>query len=420
MMETLIIGKPAINIYLPLQEFPNEGDTFTIKGKNESLGNVGATSACLLSKWGMHAHVTGVVGNDAYAEKIRDTFREYKVNSKYLETQFESGTSVNYIILNNKTGYTTKILYNNPEAQLTKYKYDFSPGAAIMDGTDTAGAYAILNNARNCKTILFARSVDKDLIAISKRCSYVVCTQNFAQALSKVNLTGSKDEYFDMYQKIVDSSGHSNYVIILDNHKILYSIKGEVKLLGEMKINVADYSSFESVFTGAFSFAVLNGLNLNDAVKLANTAAAISLAKVGEVASIPTIDEVLDNTGLRDKLLEAKAQVEKEEAEMQSKAPSNAARLGYGGINTQSIVEAREKEEAAAATPEVTQPSEAETITQTPAPEIPTPSAFNLTPEMPAPAPNPTPAPQAPAPEAPTPTPQPKVETNMFDNPNNG
>ena len=48
-METLIIGKPAVNTYLPLQEFPKEGDLFYIKSKNESVGNVGATAACLLA-----------------------------------------------------------------------------------------------------------------------------------------------------------------------------------------------------------------------------------------------------------------------------------------------------------------------------------------------------------------------------------
>lgn len=119
-METIIIGKPAMNVYLPLQEFPQEGDLFIIKGKNESVGNIGATSACLLAKWGMSTHFTGVVGNDAYADKIRETFKTYRVNSKFMETDFETGTAVNYNILNAKTGVVTKVLYNNFESQLKK------------------------------------------------------------------------------------------------------------------------------------------------------------------------------------------------------------------------------------------------------------------------------------------------------------
>lgn len=301
-METLIIGKPAVDIYLPLQEFPNEGDIFTIKSKNESVGNVGATSACLLAKWGISTHFTGVVGNDAYAEKIRDTFKEYKVNSKFMETNFENGTNVNYIILNAKTGNASKIIYNNPEVQLAKFKYDFIPGFAIIDGTDFAGAHALLNNNGNCSTVFYARVGDKDTISMSKRCTWNICTEVFAEGLTKISSDGTAESYVNLYQKIVDNAGKSNYVVILNNRKILYSVDGKVKMLPEMKINVQDYSSFDSVFVGAFSYAVGMGLSIDDAVKLANTAAGLSISKIGEVSAIPTLDEVLDNSGLRAKV----------------------------------------------------------------------------------------------------------------------
>lgn len=300
-METIIIGKPAINVYLPLQEFPEEGDLFLIKNKNESLGNVGATSACLLAKWGIIPNFTGVVGNDAYADKIRETFKTYKVNSKFMEVDFLNGTSVNYNILNSKTGVVTKVLYNNPESQLKKFKYDFTPQFAVIDGTDAAGAFALLNNNGSCKTVFYGRIGDKDTINISKRCTWVVGTEKFAEMMTKESADGSAESYVNLYQKIVDISGKSNYIIILNNHKILYCVDGKVKMLPEMKINVVDYSSFDSVFVGALSYCLMKDINIDDAIKFANTAAAISLTKIGEVDSIPELDEVLENSGLKDK-----------------------------------------------------------------------------------------------------------------------
>lgn len=300
-METIIIGKPAMNIYLPLQEFPQEGDLFIIKGKNESVGNIGATSACLLAKWGMSTHFTGVVGNDSYAEKIRDTFKTYRVNSKFMETDFEIGTAVNYNILNAKTGVVTKILYNNFESQLKKFKYDFIPDFGIIDGTDFAGAHALLNNNGSVKTVFYGRIGDKDTVAMSKRCTWAVVTEKFAEMMTKETPDGSAEGYVSLYQKIVDSSGKSNYIVILNSHKILYCVDGKVKMLPEMKINIADASSFDSIFVGALSFALMNNIALDDAIKFANTAAAISLSRIGEVDAIPEIDEVLDNSGLREK-----------------------------------------------------------------------------------------------------------------------
>lgn len=307
-MELLIIGKPAMNIYLPLQEFPEEGDTFLINTKNESVGNVGATSACLLSKWGVSTHFTGVTGNDAYAEKIRDTFKTFKVDAKYMETDFQSSTSVNYYVLNAKSGAVTKVLYNDTQSCLKKFKYDFNPEFAIIDGTDIAGAFAFLNNTGSAKTIFYGRSGDKDSITISKRCTWSVVTEKFCEMLTKMECDGTAEGYVNLYQKIVDTSGQSNYIVILNSHKILYCVDGKVKMLPEMKINIADSSSFDSIFVGTLTFALINQIEIDDAIKLANTAAAISQSKIGEIDSIPEVDEVLDNSGLREKLGLAKKQ----------------------------------------------------------------------------------------------------------------
>lgn len=300
-METIIIGKPAVNVYLPLQEFPNEGDVFHISTKYESVGNVGATSSCLLAKYGLKNHFTGVVGSDAYAEKIRNTFKEYGIDTKYMETNYENGTVVNYMVLNTKNGITTKILYNDPENQLVKYKYDFIPNFAIIDGTDFAGAYALLNNTANCQTLFYARFGDRDTINLSKRCTYVVCTQVFAEMMSKETIDDSQASCINLYQRLVDISGKSNYIIILKNHKILYCVDGKVKLVPEMKMNIVDYSSFDSIFVGALAFALIRNVNLDDAIKFADTAASISIGKVGEVDSIPELMEVLENSGLKEK-----------------------------------------------------------------------------------------------------------------------
>lgn len=397
-METLIIGKPSINIYLPLQEFLSEGDIFTIKTKNESLGNVAATSSILLAKWGIKNNFTGVVGNDGYAEKIRETFKTYGVNTKYMETNFEKGTSVNYMILNAKTGIVSKILYSDPEAQLLKYKYDFVPQFAIIDGTDQAGAHALLNNNGSVKTVFYGRIGDKDTIAMSKRCSYVVCTQTFAEMLTRISPDNSAESLVNFYQKIVDAAGNSNYIVLLNNHKILYSVDGQVKMLPEVKFHVVDNSSFDSVFVGALSFALIKNLNIDDAIKFANTSAALSLSKIGEAAAIPELDEVLDNSGLREKLGMAKTNV----APAQAEAPAPLQ------PSTQPEVTVSQP-----ATPDVAfaapaQAPVAEQVVETPNVQMPV--------EMPQTVVQSAPSPVA-SPQMPVEMPQPQVprETNMFD-----
>ena len=79
-MEIITVGKPAIDVYLNLVEFPMEGDVFRINKKVESVGNASATSAVMLAKWGFHVNFVGSIGDDGYADKIQNVLKEHKIS----------------------------------------------------------------------------------------------------------------------------------------------------------------------------------------------------------------------------------------------------------------------------------------------------------------------------------------------------
>lgn len=298
-MDIIAIGKPQMNVYLSLVEFPKEGDTFNLDQAYENLGGVAATAACLLSKWRLPCHFTGVVGNDNYGDKIKEVFSQYKIDIKYIETDYTHKTSTNYIIVDNKKGTNAKILCRDNAVQLQRYKYDFQPTAAILDGTDESGSLALLNNS-NCTTFFYGRRGTDSTISLAKKCKYVICTQKFAEDMIKESCDGSAESCVNFFQKIVDSAGSSNYVIIMDNYKILYSSSNQIKMVPAVKLNALDTSSFEAIFTGAFAYAILNENTTDVAIKFANMAASLSNGKIGSESSIPELSNVVDNSGLRD------------------------------------------------------------------------------------------------------------------------
>ena len=171
-------------------------------------------------------------------------------------------------------------------------------------------------------------------------------------------------------QKIVDVSGKNNVIVLLNNRKILYCEENKVKVMPEMQINITDSSSFDSVFTGSFAFALMHDIKIDEAIKFANTSAAISLTKVGEEPAIPTLDEVFDNSGLRDEFKSYKPQetapeAPVETAEAPQEAPQETAEATPSAFE-QKPVETSETQEAPVETPpqeevkaeEVAQPQE--------------------------------------------------------------
>jgi len=411
-MELICIGKPALNIYLPTEVYPQEGETFDLNAKNESLGNVAATSACMMAKYGLKPYITGVVGNDAAAEKLRNTFQEYKVNTKFVEIDYEVKTASNYILLNTKNGLSTRICFNDKKHELTKYKYDFIPTHAIIDGTDWSGATALLNNYGNKVTsVFYARTTLNDTLSVAKRCTWIVCTQEFAEAITKYVPEEDTADYVNLYQKLVDVGGNSNFIVILKDRKILYCEQGKVKMLPEMKINVADATSFDSMFVGGFTYGLIKGLSLDDSIKFGNTAGSISLSRLGEEPAIPTLQEVIDNSGLVDKINAAAQKAEAAstpeatpEAPTQdvntAQTPSEDTVTAFGSAPVENAQEA--------STPEVPTQTETSTPSVEQAPsETPAQPETSVTPVVPVETPKPA-----------EPVPMPEDHTsNIFDNP---
>ena len=305
-MEIITVGKPAINIYINLAEFPQDGDVFRINKKIESLGNASATSAVLLAKWGMHVNFCGSIGNDAYQEQIQNTFKEVKINTKYLETDYEGGSAVNHLIVNSATKNITKILYSSDTSAIKRFKFDFTPDWAVFDGTDVQATLGVINTNPELKSVFYLNTVNKEINNIAKKCTWIVTNQNYAINMTKATLDGTAEGYVSMYQQLVDINGQSNYIILLNNHKILYVEDGKVKMLPDLQFVNEDSSSFDSVFTGSFTFAQAMGLTLDESIKFANTAASLSLGVIGEAPSIPDLQVVMDNCGMTERIIELK------------------------------------------------------------------------------------------------------------------
>ena len=138
-MKILVIGKPTYNIVLTQDKYLVEGSKNLLKEKYEMMGGATVYAAVLLAKWGMDVTYTGVIGADPNGQKIKTDLDNARVNTKYIELNYENKTSLNYILVNKENGSSTQMLMEMP-VNLAKYKYDFIPDYIIMDGTPTIAA----------------------------------------------------------------------------------------------------------------------------------------------------------------------------------------------------------------------------------------------------------------------------------------
>ena len=294
-MKILIIGKPTYNVILPVANYLAEGSKTLINEKHESGGGSSFYVASLFGKWRTSCYYTGVVGSDIYGNKIKADLEEFGVDIKYLETNYEYSTAMNYILLNAANGSSTQIIKDNSEVNLVKYKYEFNPDFIIMDGTDMSGSLAAVNNFPKATSILLANKISNDIHALSKKVTHVVANVGFAQALAKMEIQIGKPKQLVAFMQKIKDLNKAEYIVMLRDHGVLYSSERQVKMIPAIDIDKkVDDTNSGNIFFAAFCYGLVNGYGIDASVKMANISAGLSLTKMGTINSIPSLEEVLE------------------------------------------------------------------------------------------------------------------------------
>lgn len=286
-MNVIVIGKPRIDVTEIVDNFPLEGKDKKITKRIISNGGISLYVACMLAKWGVNVYYQGLIGGEEEGIKLKNKLEELHINTKFVETNYEVKTDKNYSVLNTSNGVRTNIIFNNGK-QLTKHKYDFNPDYIIVDGTDMDGAIGASNNYPDAKMIMLANVISKEYYNLSKRCTYVVASAEFATALTKLDINYNKSKTLvNIMQKIQDLE-NAKYTLNLLNHGTLYVKDRQVKYIPKIEVKQVDNLMMEAAFLGAFCYGIISNLDMDVIGKISNMAC----YKVAE--NIGTIDNILD------------------------------------------------------------------------------------------------------------------------------
>ena len=291
--KVLVISKPIYNNILPLVDFPKNKDVFSINEPLESIIGEANVAAYILGKYGIPVAYTGIVGNDEAGEKFKNFLSNVNVNIKYIETDYEQKTDIYHTIINTeKIGYS-HIKVNSMQHDLTKFKYDFNPKYIVFDDRDFSGANAALNNFPNIPAIFYGKNPNKDAINMCKRADYIVCNINFASKLAGMEIVLNKPKTIvNLYQKLVDLF-KGVWIITLGEYGVIYCNNNNVKMIPALKVDVVDRDKAGSVFFGIFAYSIVSGLDIENAVRLANIGASSSLNQIGAINGILDLGNLL-------------------------------------------------------------------------------------------------------------------------------
>lgn len=310
-MNVVVIGKPRIDVTQIVDKYPEIGTNNTMVEREIIASGESLYIAVMLAKWGIKVTYMGLIGGEEEGIKVKSLLESLKVDTRYVEINYEVKTDKNYSILTND-GIRTNIHFNNQKS-LTKYRFDFEPDYIITDGSEVDGLLGVINNYPLAKVIMLARETTKKCYNLTKKSSYVVASPEFAEAATKMQINLKKSKTLvDIMQKLQDLE-NAKYTINLNGNGTLYVKERQVKFIPKIETTIRDRYMMETAFFGAFAYGIINNLDLDVVGKISNMANYKAAEKIGNINNIPNKEEVFTAAGVKEEnTIQNNSNIEKE------------------------------------------------------------------------------------------------------------
>ena len=228
-----------------------------------------------------------------YGNRIQKELESVGVDTRYIETTYDKDTTVSFVIVNSKTGDRTLFNYADEYVKLRKFDFDFQPDLIFVDGHDAYASKSTIERFPKAITICSANRYVQDVVDTAKNCNYMICSKDFAEAATNMKIDfNNSASLVNLYDSLRKKFDHQNIVVTLNSHGALYQIDNQIKVSPALMVKLVDTTAAKDVFDGAFTYAITQSYNIEQAIRFANIAAGLSTQVVGGRLSIPRLQDV--------------------------------------------------------------------------------------------------------------------------------
>jgi sulfofructose kinase len=289
----LCIGHAAWDLCFLVDGYPAENSKAETEVLLESGGGPAANAAWLLARWGIPTALAALVGLDGYGERIRAEFEQAGVDCRLLELRPGHLTPVSAILTNRQNGSRT-ICNRKRAGGLALSPGTFAglhPRLLLFDGHEPETSLAALQAFPSAITVLDAGSLREGTSMLASLVDYLVCSARFA-----AQITGESDlpaHWQDCLRRLRELNGKT-VVVTLGERGLIFDDGRQQGQLPALRVPTVDTTGAGDIFHGAFAYALLRDLGLENALRLATTAAGLSVQKLGGRASVPELAVVME------------------------------------------------------------------------------------------------------------------------------
>lgn len=290
-----VVGSINMDMTVKAERIPLKGETLKGEDLQYIPGGKGANQAVAMARLGADVEMFGCVGDDAAGESLIKNLANMGVKTQHIRivkgvptglaiiTVGENDNTIIVVAGTNDcvdTDYINGIKDSLLECEIVLLQHEIPQ--------DTVEYVAELCAANGVKVVLNpapARPVSQEIL---EKVTYL--TPNEHEAVILFGEDRSFEELLKTYpEKLVITQGSRGVGTCLKS--------GEAFLVPARKSKVVDTTGAGDTLNGAFTVAVTEGRNMEEALRFANTAAGLSTEKFGAQGGMPTYEEVIRELG---------------------------------------------------------------------------------------------------------------------------
>ncbi|MDR3435761.1 ribokinase [Telmatospirillum sp.] len=295
----VVVGSLNMDLVLRVPRVPEAGETLTGSGFSVIPGGKGANQAVACARLGARVAQIGRVGLDAFGEQLLATMAADGVDISHISTDNQSATGVAMILVD-ATAQNRIILAPGANATLAAVHLDaaltsIEQAAMVILQLEVPLAtveYAIGLAGRAKRPVLLNPAPAQPLPdRLWPAIEYLVPNESEASLLTGIAVHDPRSAA-DAAEAL-RARGVRHVLVTLGEQGVLIAGPDGTRHLPAQPVKAVDTTAAGDTFIGGFAAGLLEGMSLDDAVRLGQRAAALCVTRPGAQPAIPFRAELL-------------------------------------------------------------------------------------------------------------------------------
>ena len=297
MNKIVVIGSSNTDMVVRSEHLPRPGESVLGGGFLMAGGGKGANQAVAVARMGHRVIFSAAVGNDMFADAAIAAYQRFGIDTTYIvRKQTPSGIALIMVDSAGQNSISVALGANNAltiEDVMPALEQIESGDIVLLQleiPMDTVDACVAVAAAKGARVVLNPAPAAVVCQSTLSKLYLITPNQTEAQTLTGIEVTDETSA--ERAAKALVSLGVERVVITMGSDGAYLYEDGKGLLIPACKVSAVDTTAAGDVYNGALCAALAEGLTLQDSLRFATKASAISVTRVGAQPSVPTREEV--------------------------------------------------------------------------------------------------------------------------------